>query len=321
MIARAAVAAPARTGENVITEYVLPGDEVFPEGIVADPDGLRFYVSSSKQGTIFRGRADRPLLDPWLPGGADGRTHALGLAVDGAGRLFVAGGPTGHLFAYDTATGELLARRTVPASPSNLNDMYIAGDHAYVTEAERPVVWRFALEDGDGGTGDRGFGEAEEWLDLAKFGADPDAQHYLNGIIVTPDGKTLVTAAQATGTLWRIDIATATAERIDLGGVPVNGDGLEYVGDLLYICDNTDEPDGSFRMWLTAVRLADDARTGVVAERWERTAALSPTTLAYFGGRLYEVNSQVLAELAGEVVVPPFTVTASVPPVPGESAG
>ena len=36
----------------MLTEYRLPGDAVFPEGITEDPDGVTFYVSSMQQGTI-----------------------------------------------------------------------------------------------------------------------------------------------------------------------------------------------------------------------------------------------------------------------------
>jgi sugar lactone lactonase YvrE len=98
----------------MISEYVVPGEAAFPEGITEDPDGVTFYVSSEHDGTIFRGRADTSELESWLPGGADGRTQALGMAVDGAGRLLVCGGSTGHLSAYGIRAGDLIVKRTVP---------------------------------------------------------------------------------------------------------------------------------------------------------------------------------------------------------------
>ena len=67
----------------MITEYVLPGDAVFPEGIAEDPNGVTFYVSSENGGAVFRGRTDAPELEAWLPAGADGRTQALGTAPGG----------------------------------------------------------------------------------------------------------------------------------------------------------------------------------------------------------------------------------------------
>jgi Cu-Zn family superoxide dismutase len=289
----------------MISEYVLPGDAVFPEGITEDPDGVTFYVSSEHDGTIFRGRADTPELEPWLPGGAGGRTQALGMAVDGAGRLLVCGGSTGHLFAYGTPAGDLVAKRAVPSAPALLNDVCVTGGHAYVTDSQRPVIWRFPA------AGE--VGEPEEWLDLTRFGAVPEEVHYLNGIVAAHDGATLLVTAQGTGVLWRADVAARTASPVDLGGERVNGDGLVFAGDLLYACDNTDEPDGSVRYWLTALRLSADARAATLAGRWERKLADTPTTAAYLGGRLYLVNSQFGARRRG-TAAPPFTVSALPPP-------
>lgn len=283
----------------MIDQYVLPGEKVFPEGITEGPDGVTFYVSSSRQGTIFRGRIDRAELEIWN----DGMSEALGMAVDDAGRLLVCGANTGHIGVIDTSSGELLVRHTVPAIPALLNDVCVHGGSAYVTDSAQPVVWRLPLGDV--------VGEPMRWLDLTAFGAAPDALHYLNGIVPTPDGAALVVAAQGTGVLWRVDVESAKAVPIDLGGVIVNGDGLVFVDDVLYVCDNSDEPDGSVRYWLTAVRLSDDATRGERIGHWERSAADTPTTAAYLDGRLYLVNSQFRAD----PVRPPFTVTGLRPPI------
>jgi Cu-Zn family superoxide dismutase len=167
------------------------------------------------------------------------------------------------------------------------------------------VVWRLALADT--------VGAPEEWLDFTAFGAAPDVLHYLNGIVPTPSGETLIVAAQGTGVLWRIDLATATPAPIDLD-VRVNGDVLVFVGDVLYICDNTDEPDGSARYWLTAIGLSADAGRGELLGRWERPTADTPTTVGYLDGRLYLVNSQ-FAGRAGGTARAPFTVEALPPPL------
>ena len=52
-----ALAAPA--------EYILPGGEVFPEGVTVRPDSDRFFVTSTTDGTVF---ASRP-RSPWRAGG------------------------------------------------------------------------------------------------------------------------------------------------------------------------------------------------------------------------------------------------------------
>lgn len=297
----------------MIDTYVLPGEQIFPEGITEDRDGRTFYVSSSRDGTIFRGQIDNPALNVWQPGGQDGRTSALGMAVDHAGRLLVCGADTGLVVAFDTATGDLIARHTVPA-PTLLNDVCVAGPYAYVTDSARPVLWRLSLAGADGADrADGAVGPPLEWLDLTRFGAAADVLHYLNGIVAAPGGQALVVAAQGTGVLWWIDVAARTAAPIDLGGVIVNGDGLVLVGDVLYVCDNSDEPDGSVRYWLTALRLSADGRRGERIGRWERAAADTPTTAAYLDGRLYLVNSQFHARRSGGARAP-FTVAALSPP-------
>jgi Cu-Zn family superoxide dismutase len=199
-----------------IDEISLPGTAVFPEGITADPDGVTFWVSSSRDGTIFRGRVGEPTASVWLAPGADGRTAALGMAVDDHGRLLICGYNTRHIFAYNTAAGTLAARRTVPTEQALLNDVCVAGHHAYVTDSTRPVVWRVSLGDE--------IGEPEEWIDLAAFGAPPDAS-FLNGIIPAVGGSVLLVSAQQAEVLWRVDIATRTAEPVDLGSDRVAADG------------------------------------------------------------------------------------------------
>jgi sugar lactone lactonase YvrE len=300
----------------VFSEYTITyGDSALPEGITEDPDGGHFYVCGFGDGTIFRCALDQAEAEVWLPAGAHGCVEAVGMACDRRGRLYVCGGSTGHVFAYDIASRELLARRTVPATPSAptlLNDMTVVGDHLYVTDSLRPVIWRLDVRES--------LGEPEEWLDLTRHGADVSDQHYLNGIVATRpdathDDARLVVAAQGTGRLWRVDVATATAEPIDAGEAVINGDGLVFVDDVLYVCDNSEETDGSVRMWLTAVRLSGDARSAQVLGRWERPLWDTPTTAAYLDGRLYLVNAQRFAHLAGKTPTPPFTVNALTPPL------
>src|ERR1043165_4722237 len=150
--------------------YVIPGEAVFPEGITEAPDGRGFYVSSSADGTIFRGELDVADLKVWQAAGTDGRDCALGMAVDPHGRLLVCGGKDGVLYAYDLATGDLAARRPVGTEPTLLNDVCVLDGPAYVADSLRPVVGRFRLDA-------EGVGEAEELIDLSP--QDP-GDAYLN---------------------------------------------------------------------------------------------------------------------------------------------
>lgn len=285
----------------MIERYELPGDGVYPEGITEGPDGKTFYVSGSAEGAVYRGHIDRPELEVWSPAGADGRGGALGMTVDGAGRLIVCGGHSGVLFAHDTATGSLVARHQVTTKRTLLNDVCVNGGHAYATDSLRPAVWRFAL--------DTEIGAAEPWIDLTGHGIEPGEAAYLNGLVSTQDGTALLIAAQGTGQLWHVDIATREAVPVDLGGGKVSGDGMVFAGDLLYVCDYK-EDGGEPVFGLTALRLTDGHRKAEVVGHHALDADDTPTTLAYLGGRLLVVNSQ----LAAGTPKPPFTVTAMEPP-------
>src|SRR5215216_2107685 len=66
--------------------YILPGDTVFPEGVAYQHKTGDFYVSSTTDGTIYRGNIREETTSVFLPGGTDGRTSATGMKVDGKGR-------------------------------------------------------------------------------------------------------------------------------------------------------------------------------------------------------------------------------------------
>ncbi len=87
--------------------YPLPGEEVFPEGIALDAATGDFFVGATLDGTIFSSNVSQPGVGAsvFSEGGADGRTTAIGMKTDGAGRLYVAGGDKGQMFVYDTTTG------------------------------------------------------------------------------------------------------------------------------------------------------------------------------------------------------------------------
>ena len=241
---------------------MLPGEDVHPEGITEDPDGFTFYVSSAKQGTIFRGRLGEPSLEVWLRPGVDGRDHALGMTVDPHGRLLVCGYETGYLWAYDTVTGDLVARRKVPVDKALLNDVCVAGDHVYVTDSTRPVLWRYPLAD---------IGEPEEWIDLELSGA------YLNGIVALHDGATLIVADQgSTESLWRIDIQTREVIRLD---ARVAADGMVVVGDNLYTCDNLDLPGGDVAFYISEFELDDEASADFLGAPLARRPRTTPRPL------------------------------------------
>ena len=277
--------------------YEIPGDAVFPEGIALDPRGKGFFVSSTTDGTIFRGDAGRTALTPFAAGGADGRTTATGMKVDGRGRLLVAGAATGKAFVLSTDDGSTLKVLDSRPGPSQtfINDVAVTPGFAYFTDSLRPVILRAA-------TSGASVGELEPWLDLRGTPFVYQDGFNANGIVSFDDGRLLVVVQSNTGKLFRIDTRTKAVGEIDLGGKTVtNGDGLVARGSRLFVVRNSDNE-------IVVVKLRRDKRAGRVGKAITSDAFAFPTTAALDGKRLLVVNSQF--DRRGGTPVLPFTVAA-----------
>jgi sugar lactone lactonase YvrE len=140
-------AAQPRHATRPIVNFAIPGDTVFPEGVASDPRTGFFYVGSSTDGTIYRGRPDRRTMEVFLPGGADGRTAATGMKVDRQGRLYVSGAATGQMWVYDTHSRKLVRHFDTGLRGPNtfINDVTVTPNSV----AEIPVAGG-PLTNGDG---------------------------------------------------------------------------------------------------------------------------------------------------------------------------
>jgi Cu-Zn family superoxide dismutase len=280
---------------------VLPGAAVFPEGIAYDGRTGTIYVTSTTDGTVYRGDVRDGTLSPFLAGGADGRTTAIGIAVDPLRqRVFVAGGATGRIFVYDARTGALLANLTGGASPTFVNDVVVAQDGtAYATDSQSPVLYR-VVEDGAGGF------RLERWLDLTGTAITYQPGFNLNGIEITPDGRYLFVVQSNTGQLFRIDTRTRAVAAVDLGGTSLPaGDGLLLRGTTLYVVQNA-------LGTIAEVRLGGfgpGAPRGTVVGRITDPSFRFPTTVEEARGRLLVVNSQFDRRGPGRTPETPFTVS------------
>jgi sugar lactone lactonase YvrE len=287
----------AQAGADV-TIYEMPGDEVYPEGIAYDPQSGDFYVGSTTDGTVFRGKVEGgpKEAEVFLEPESDGRTTATGMEVGEEGRLFIAGGDTGRIFVYDTETADLVRRLDTPdAEATFLNDVAVTpeGD-AYFTDSIRPVLFRVPS------TGD-GVGEAEPWLNFEGTPAEYEEDFNLNGIDATKDGRYLIVVQSNTGELFRIDTESKEVVEIDLGGETLtNGDGLLLDGSTVYVLRNELE-------LIVPVKLSGDYTSGEAGEGFTDPSFAFPTTLAKHGGRLLVVNSQ-FDRHGGEPELP-FTVS------------
>lgn len=284
------------------TRYVLRGSSVFPEGIAYDERTQTVFVSSTTDGTVFRGDASNETLAPFLPPGADGRTTATGLEVDGEGHLFVAGAGTGIVFVYNANGGALIARLPTGSSPTFINDIAVDKNGvAYITDSMNPVIYR-VVTDGSGGY------TIERWLELAGTPIVYGPGFNLNGIDVSSNGRYLFTVQSNTGKIYRIEIATKAIVQVDVGGqLFPNGDGVWMRGNTFYVLQNQQE-------LISEIRLQPNQARGTVVGQTTDPSFMFPTSLVGARGRLLVVNSQFDQRGPGLSPVLPFTV--SVVPVP-----
>jgi DNA-binding beta-propeller fold protein YncE len=290
--------------------YSLPTDAKYPEGIAADNNSGTFYVSSFSDGSILRGNVAEENVKHFLPGMKDGRTQAIGLKLDDDGRLYIAGGFTGKVFIYDTASKKLV--RSFDAQGAGfLNDLAInqTGD-VYITDSFVPTLWRISG------------GKLEPWLehlDDPPVNSDPipypEGVFNLNGIVATPDGRYLLTVQSFTGQLFRIDTRTQRVREIDLDGAPLTqGDGLVLTDNTLYVIRNQGFPNTN-QGFVTKISLDENFASGNVEGNTpvpSPEAQDFPTTGALVGGRLLVVNSQFAegGPVGGADPEIPFTVSA-----------
>jgi sugar lactone lactonase YvrE len=274
------------------TSYALPGSDVFPEGV--DSFGKYFYVTSTTDGAVFRGRiGSDDVAEVFLPGGQDGRTFGVGIeATDDL--LLVAGGGTGSLFVYDRRDGAFLGRHTVAADGSRfLNDIAVTSNgDVYVTDSAADVVYRIAADDIASNS------PLEVFATFA--GIDPTGEFNANGIVATPDGRYLIVVQSDTGRLLRVSTRDGSIHPIDLGGATVTtGDGLELQGSTLCVVRNVG--------LITEVRLKQRFTRGRVVSETTDPSFQLPTTVALDRGRLLVVNSQF--DQRGLDPIEPFTVS------------
>jgi sugar lactone lactonase YvrE len=291
-----AAATPAFDQQDSGYPITINGSNAYPESITADRNYV--YTGSIDTGTVYRGRVGAKTLDPFLPGGQDGRTQVTGVKIDG-NRLLLAGAFTGHFFVY-TTTGALIATYTVanPSQPTLVNDEVVAANgDVYITDSYRAVVYRIpAAEVNAPATG------AQHTLQVAYRLPDYVAgTSNGNGITTTPDSRSLIIGYWGSGALYRLTLATGAIRKID--GPPLtSADGVVRQGNTLYI-------DRSVNNEVATVRLSDDATRATVVSERTYPGIDTPTGVTISGDRLLVTNSQMNNYFYGAPLESPvFTV-------------
>ena len=248
-----------------------------PEGIAARGDFI--YVGSIPSGAVYRADINTGAGSVLVPSQA-GRA-AIGLKLDGRGRIFVAGGSTGKAFVYDAATGQDLASYTLTqANPTFVNDVVLTSDAAWFTDSRNPVIYRVPLP-ADGSIA------GQETVSTLALSADfpfVAGVNNLNGIAAS--GQLLIVVQSNTGFLFTVNPATGVTKKIDLGAeTVVNGDGILLEGQTLFVVQNRLNQ-------VAVIDLSPDFVSGTVRTRITNPFFDVPTTLTAAGTSLYAVNAR-----------------------------
>ncbi|MBM0123627.1 SMP-30/gluconolactonase/LRE family protein [Pimelobacter simplex] len=274
--AAALLVAPASAKQPTST-VPLPVD-FQPEGI-AIGTGDTFYVGSLRDGDIYRGDLSTGEGEVFVDTSA---RASVGMRVDEARKLlFVAGGPGGHVYVYDTRDGSEVADIAVGPPTAFTNDVALTRDAAYFTDTFSPFLYKLPYGDG-------GFGAPVAIPVTGPAGASAPGVFGLNGIDATPDGSTLVVNHTDLGIIALVDPATGASTEIPVSGgglVPGTLDGLQLEGRRLFVVQN-------FANSIAVVDLAGDLSSGVLVDTITSELFQVPTTAAVKGGTIAAVNGR-----------------------------
>jgi sugar lactone lactonase YvrE len=250
-----------------------------PEGIEIG-NGNTVYVGSVGTGAVWVGNL-RTGSGRILVAGAPNVRSATGIEFD-HGRLWVSGARFGNAQVYNARTGALIRdlQLATGTDPTFINDAVATNKAVYFTDSQRPVIYKVALS-GNGRPG------AVMTIQLSGDYQHVAGQFNLNGIVATPDGKTLIAVQSFARKLYTIDPTTGAATLIDLGGYDLsNGDGLLLRGRTLYVVQNRDNKVAVFE-------LSRDLTEATFLRAITDPGNLDvPTTIDRAGSRLYVVNAR-----------------------------
>ena len=268
------VAAPAAAAPA--TEVIVLPGATSAEGIAVGR-GAEFFAGDLFAGDIFRGNLQRGTAEPFIDA-PDGRM-ALGLQLHQASDLlFVAGGFTGQAYVYDATTGaDVATYQFGTPGQSVINDVAVTRDGAWFTDSVQAQLY-FVPVSPDGVPGEVSV------LPLTGPASDTSGDFNLNGIVATPNAKTLIVAHSANAAIYTVDPATGASATIAGVSVP-NVDGLVLGAGSLWAVQNFDNK-------ITEWNLSPDLSSGTLVETITSEHFQIPTTAALHGNTLAAVNAK-----------------------------
>lgn len=241
------------------------------------------YKSDLRSG---KGEVLVDVIEPWTPD----TCRLLGMRVDSrTNYLFAAGCFFGNALVYDADTGALIMEYQLNNSAEFgiVNDLTITKDAVYFTDSFRPVLYRLPLSKNGGLPLDPGAATEiplpDEFLNLDPFCCAG------NGIVATPNGKTLIVGHSNLSRLYRVDLATGDVDLI-IEGLPIFPDGLAMQGRTVYSLHPLSFmglPDE-----IKVIELDDDLLTGEIVGTITDPDMDGVASGAVFGSYLYVNNAR-----------------------------
>ena len=268
---------PPATASPEDREIVLPG-ATGTEG-VARLNGSTFFAGDLLTGDVFRGRIHDGTAAKFIDA-PDGR-FAAGMKADNSDDLlFVAGGPTGQGYVYDTRTGAPVStyQFQTPPTPTFINDVALTKDGAWFTDSAQALLYFVPVVDGVPAS-------SFTTLTLSGPASDLSGDFNNNGIQAVMGGTLLIVAHSGNGVLNLVDAATGASSTIEGVSVP-NVDGILVKGGReLFAVQNASN---QISVW----KLENDFLAGEQRKTITSPLFQFPTTVARFGGRLAAANAK-----------------------------
>ncbi len=267
-----ALAATATLGATFPSRIELPTGWQ-GEGITAGR-GTVVYFGSLATGAL--GRADVRTGEVAILNAGVG-TPVVGMDYEErTNRVWAAGGPSGLVYAFDAATGDLL--RAYEGAPGFLNDVAVTNDAVYVTNSAAASLVVIPLSP----DGTLPAADAAEVLPLS--GAWSQVPGFNANGIVAVRGS-LIVMHSALQQLYRVDPASGVTAELAVGAPLAFGDGLELRGSTLYVVQNRLNQ-------VAVVELGEGVTSGTVVDVLPAAGADVPTTAAFAAGRLWLANAR-----------------------------
>ena len=285
----------ASAGGPAFPKIVPALDYSFPEGF-AIGKGHTAY-NGSVDGSIYKvnlrnGEGDIlvPADDPFVG------CIKLGMRVDRrSNNLIVAGCEAGNALVYDADTGEPIMEYLLDDSGTPvINDIAITQDTVYFTDFGQPFIYSLPLSKNGRIPGDA---DAATQIPLTGDFETCDILDpiFANGIVATPDGKTLIVGHSGCSKIFKVDPTTGNADEIIIDP-PLLGlldgsflDAIVSYDGLLYILSPGDTADLDL---VQVVVLDEDMLTGSLVGTISDSDMDGVASGAMHGDSLYVNNAR-----------------------------